>query len=95
MGSGTKTSIALCCNSDEEAFQPMDKLTLQVTASKQRKFQPQWYKEFPRQSVCVTNKNVFCLYCWYSSNCGLLSLAKVGKLLLLNLVSKTGKKTLK
>ena len=70
---------AQCCSTADEAFQPTDKPTLSGLSSKQRNFQSKWYKDYPWLSVCATYKKVFCLYCRYGSNHGLLSFANCGE----------------
>ena len=70
---------AQCCSTADEAFQPTDKPTLSGLSSKQRNFQSKWYKDYPWLSVCATYKKVFCLYCRYGSNHGLLSFANFGE----------------
>ena len=56
-----------CCTSEEKAFQPNDKPTLQLLGAKGRNFQPTWYKQFPWLTVCICRMKVFCLYCRYAA----------------------------
>lgn len=53
---------SLCCVSEEKAFQPNDKPTVQLLRAKKRNFQPSWYKQFPWLSVCTNRKKVDCRY---------------------------------
>ena len=54
---------SLCCTSDEKAYQPNDKITLQLLSVKNRNFQQSWYKQFPWLNVCTYRKKAFCHYC--------------------------------
>ena len=73
------TCTAHCCFSDEKGFQPVDKSTLDMIATEKRNFQPQWYKQFPWLTICLTYKKVFCLYCRYATRRHLLSFSKMGE----------------
>ena len=67
------------CSSYEKGFQPVDKPTLDMIATEKMNFQPQWYKQFPWLTVCLTYKKVFCLYCRYANQHNLLSFSKMGE----------------
>lgn len=73
------TCTAHCCASVEKKFQPVDKATLDMIATEKRNFQPQWYKQFPWLTICLTYKKVFCLYCRYATHHHLLSFSKMGE----------------
>ena len=86
------TCTALCCISTEKAYQPTDKQTLAKFTTKKRNFQPQWYKQFPWVSVCITNKKAYCLYCRYATQHNLISFSKMGeKAFTVNRLSKLAK----
>ena len=70
--------VAHCCSSDEKGFQPVDNPTGDIIATEKRNFQPQWYKQFPWLTICLTYKKVFCLYCRYATQHHLLSFSKIG-----------------
>lgn len=73
---------AYCCSSDEKGFQPIDKHTLDIkNATEKKNFQPQWYKQFPWLTLCLTYKKVFRLYCRYATQdyCYLFSFSKMGE----------------
>ena len=55
------------CTAIEKTFQPIDKLTLAKLTANKRNFQPQWYKQIPWLSVCISSRKVYCLYCKYTS----------------------------
>ena len=54
---------SLCCSDTNIAWQPKGKQTLVSLMVKGRNFQPQWYKHFPRLSVCMSTKKVYCVCC--------------------------------
>lgn len=54
---------AMCCASDDKAYQPTTKQIISLFTSKGRNFQPQWYKQFTWLTVCTSSKKVYCLYC--------------------------------
>ena len=64
---------ARCCIHSDEPFHPIDKKTLSIFTIKKRNFQPQWYKQFPWVSVCITYKKVYCLYCRHATKRNLIS----------------------
>ena len=64
---------ARCCIHSDKPFQPIDKKTLSIFTIKKRNFQPQWYKQFPWVSVCITYKKVYCLYCRHATKRNLIS----------------------
>jgi hypothetical protein len=65
-----------CCSSEEKAFQPSDKPSIQLLSSKNRSFQSSWYKKFPWLSVCIQRKKVFCFYCRYAVKRNWLTFSK-------------------
>ena len=77
-GTVSTTCVAQCCLG-EGPYQPTDKSTLQSLASKNRNFQPSWYKKFPWVSVCLTYKRAFCLYCRYASKHNWIAFSKTGE----------------
>jgi len=81
---------AQCCVNSDKAFQPIDKRTLSTFTIRKQNFQPRWYKQFPRVSICTTYKKAYCLYCQHASKHNLISFSKMGKKPSLKLVSKTG-----
>ena len=70
---------APCCACSETVFQPIDKLALLKLTAKKRAFQPQWYKQFPWLSVCISSNKVYCLYCRYASQHNLIAFSKMGE----------------
>ena len=71
----------ICCACSETVFQRIDKLTLSnlIANFKKRNFQPQWYKQFPWLSVCISSKKVYCLYCRHASQHNLITFSKMGE----------------
>ena len=74
-----QTTCSARCSSNEKGFQPVDKPTLDMIATEKRNFQPQWYKQFPWLTMCLTYKKLFCLYCRYATQHHLLSFSKMGE----------------
>ena len=70
---------AVCCASESECFQPVDKATLAPLEKNERNVLPSWYKSYPWLFVCTTQKKVFFLYCRYGENHGLLTFSKKGE----------------
>ena len=60
-----------------KSFQPTDKPTLDSLATDKRRFQSQWYKQFPWLSLCLTVGKVYCLYCQFAEKCNLLTCSKM------------------
>ena len=86
---------AACCANDSECFQPVDRPTLVPLAKNGRNFVTSWYKAYPWLSVCTTRGKVFCLYCRYTENHGLLTFSKRANLHLPPLVLTIGRKLLR
>ena len=57
---------ALCCTDSKETYQPTNKQALFQLSQEGRNFQPQWYKQFPWLTICMTSKKAYCLYSWYA-----------------------------
>ena len=70
---------AACCASESECFQPVDKDTLAPLTKNDRNFLPSWYRAYPWLAVCTTKKKVFCFYCRFAENHGLLAFSKKGE----------------
>lgn len=68
-----------CCSNFAKAFQPIDQVTLNSLATDKRRFQFQWYKQFPWLSICLTTKKAYCLYCRFADKYNLLTFSKMGE----------------
>ncbi len=68
-----------CCSTPEKAFQPNDQQTLALLTVKKRNFQPQWYRQFPWLTVCISSKKAYCLYCRYAVQQSLMVFSKMGE----------------
>lgn len=76
---GSTECIALCCVNSVQPFQPKHKQILLTLSYKKRNFQSQWYASFPWLTVCISQKKVFCQYCWYATQNGLITFSKMGE----------------
>ena len=64
---GSQTSCTReCCSNFEKTSQPTDKPALNSLATDKRRFQSQWYKQFPWLSICLTVGKAYCLYCRFA-----------------------------
>lgn len=77
--SGEVSCTRECCSSLEKSFQPTDKVTLDSLATDKRRFQSQWYKQFPWVSICLTVRKAYCLYCRFAEKRHLLTFSKMGE----------------
>ena len=70
--------MAQCCENNG-AYQPTDKVTMQLLACKKRNFQTSWYKMYPWLSVCIAYKKAFCFYCRYAAKQNWIIFSKTGE----------------
>ena len=56
---------AVCCSNEMEAYQPKHKAIFQQISKNGRYFACSWYEKYSWITLCLTKKNVFCLYCRY------------------------------
>lgn len=65
-----------CCSDETKPFQPTTKAALRDLTRNGRKFNPEWFGEYPWLTLCMTKKKVFCLYCRSVTKHGLLEYSK-------------------
>ena len=66
----------ICCSSNLKPYQPSSQNVLKTLARGGRNFTSRWFKQYPWLTVCKTTKKVYCFYCRYISNLGLLTFSK-------------------
>ena len=77
-GASGMSCTTMCCDEDQQTYQPNESTILSLFVKKGRRFLPTWYDKFPWITLCTTQNKVFCVYCRYASKHKLFTFCKKG-----------------